>query len=222
MLKNGKKEKCLQEIPINTLQYKKTGNKFGKKFDLKFIVPESKNCIEESIPISLLCSLPNELIYEVLSFLTPKEILYNVQTVNKQFYQLSKHCYLWKLLNQISPIEFEYKYAKEKKIVERRSKGKLYLAKNRLTENKTLIRKVFLDVSNSEQDDGVPTSILREVSYLTSLKNPRISTILEAQVKGRLMLLAYPYYQYNLREFMQQFSNKMSYNIPLPAIKVIS
>lgn len=229
MLKNNWPRKAtkelLKEISLNTIQHKKTANKFERKFDLKFAVPESKNKLDTSVSppeqetLCFLLSLPKELVYSALAYLTPKEILHAVQLTSKQLYLLTQHPYLWKMLNEISPLEFGHKYAKEKKIVERRSKGQLYLARSRFTGTKTVVRKVFLDVANSERDDGVPTSILREVSYLASLNCPRVGTVLEAQVKGRRVLLAYPYYQHNLKEFLHA-SAKSSHNLPLPTIKV--
>ena len=38
-----------------------------------------------------------------------------------------------------------------------------------------MIRKVNVCVANAGHDDGVPTSILREISYLSSLSNPNIA-----------------------------------------------
>lgn len=39
-------------------------------------------------------------------------------------------------------------------------------------------------MSNAGHDDGLPTSILREVSYLSFLDNPHISKIWEIEVEG--------------------------------------
>lgn len=239
----SKNRDFLQEISVNTLQHRKTTNKLKKKLDLGLsshpiskksttsvsgsIIPK-KPCLNSKTGIT---TLPNELMHLMLSFLTPREILYKVQCINKEWYRLTQHPYFWKILNSISPLEFEYKYSKEKKIVERRSKGKLYIARNRLTNENSIVRKVLLDVTNSEKDDGIPTSVLREVSYLSSLNNPRVGTVAEVQVQGNLLLLAYPYNRLSLKEYMRQFTTREisgprtprggRYNMPLPKVKVI-
>ena len=231
---------CLQELSTNTLQHRKINNRqLRKKIDLGTLSshPKSNKSIG-SLSVGVvkmpgikvgLHSLPNELLYLVFTFFSLKEILYKIQIINKEWYRLIQHPYLWRKINAFSPIEFEYKYLKEKKLVERRSKGKLYIGRNRLTNETTIIRKIMLDVTNSEKDDGVPTSVLREVSYLTTLNNPRIGTVSEAKVKGSLLLLAYPYHKLSLKEYMKQFSkcNECSrsanyvYNMPLDTIKVV-
>lgn len=49
------------------------------------------------------------------------------------------------------------------------------MTKDRVTGNKYLLRKIYLDVTNAGQDDGLPTSVLREISHLKALKHPNIS-----------------------------------------------
>ena len=62
-------------------------------------------------------------------------------------------------------------------MVERRSKGKLLVTIDRITGHKYLLRKIFLDVTNAGQDDGLPTSVLREISHLKALDHPNIGKI---------------------------------------------
>lgn len=233
---------CLQELSTNTLQHRKTNNRpLRKKIDLGNTSSQPKFnksigsglvVVSKTQPVVILKrgiqNLPNELLYTTFTFFTLKEILYKIQIINKEWYRLIQHPYLWQSINSFSPIEFEYKYSKEKKLVERRSKGKLYVGRNRLNNETMVIRRIMLDVTNSEKDDGVPTSILREVSYLTSLNNPRVGTVSEAKVKGSLLLLAYPYHRVNLKEYMKQFTKRNEvgrsgnyiYNMPLTTIKV--
>lgn len=232
---------CLQELSTNTLQHRKAANRqLRKKIDLGTAShPKSNKSIGSLVvggtkiapPLvskTGIHSLPSELLYATFTFCTLKEILYKIQIVSKEWCRLTHHPYLWKLLNSLSPIEFEYKYSRERKLVERRSKGKLYIGRNRLTNEAVLVRKIMLDVTNSEKDDGVPTSILREVSYLSSLNSPRLSTVAEAKVKGSLLFLAYPYHKSNLKEYMKQFikyselgrAANATYNMPLETIKV--
>lgn len=70
--------------------------------------------------------------------------------------------------------------------MERRSKGKLYKALDRVTNETCLLRKIYLDVTNAGQDDGLPTSVLREISHLKSLEHPNIGKIKQAEVKNEV------------------------------------
>jgi serine/threonine protein kinase len=71
-------------------------------------------------------------------------------------------------------------------LVERRSKGKLYKAVDRLTNDTCLLRKIFLDVTNAGQDDGIPTSVLREISHMKVLNHKNVGKIIHAEVKNEL------------------------------------
>ena len=56
-----------------------------------------------------------------------------------------------------------------KLIVERRSRGRLYLTQCRQTGKLFTVRFAWLDVMNAGIDDGVPASVLRELNYLRYL-----------------------------------------------------
>lgn len=51
------------------------------------------------------------------------------------------------------------------RIVERRSKGHMFITQDRTTKEVFTVRRVYLDVANAGKDDGLPTSMLREISY---------------------------------------------------------
>ena len=40
-----------------------------------------------------------------------------------------------------------------------------------------LLRKIYLDITNAGQDDGLPTSVLREIAHLKALDHPNIGKI---------------------------------------------
>ena len=63
------------------------------------------------------------------------------------------------------------------RIVERRSKGHMFVTQDRLTKEVFTVRRVYLDIANAGKDDGLPTSILREVSYLKSLEHKNIARL---------------------------------------------
>lgn len=82
---------------------------------------------------------------------------------------------LWAHLNEVNPLTIDERFKKTSCIVERRSKGKLYKAFDRVNNQPCTVRKIYLDVTNAGQDDGLPTSVLRELSHLTSVDHPYIS-----------------------------------------------
>jgi len=77
--------------------------------------------------------------------------------------------------------------------VERRSKGKLYKATDRVTNETVLLRRIYLDITNAGQDDGLPTSILREISHLKSIDHPNIGKVRQAEVKNELAQIVYEF-----------------------------
>jgi hypothetical protein len=85
---------------------------------------------------------------------------------------------LWYLIDtHVKPMSINERLQIVHCLVERRSKGKLYVSIDRVTRQKYLLRKIFLDVTNAGQDDGLPTSVLREISHLKALDHPNIGKI---------------------------------------------
>lgn len=50
-------------------------------------------------------------------------------------------------------------------LVERRSKGKLFTAVNRLTNEPVIIKQLNTSAANAGLNDGFPTHVLREISH---------------------------------------------------------
>ena len=246
-MQNGRA--CLQEISINTIQLRT--NKLKKKLAVDPSLPQRIPCMSKQktemmetgmaqkmkymieTVLTGINTLPTELLTLIFCYLRSEEILGKVQVVSKKWHQLVQSQYLWKRLEDINPLIFEHKYVKQKRLVERRSKGKIYIATNRLTGDRCIVRKVLLDVTNAGHDDGIPTSVLREISYLSSLSHTNVGTVVEAQVKGNLLFLAYPHHKYNLKEYMKLFlesersvlstplaDKNCKYKMPLSKIKV--
>jgi len=242
----------LQEISVNNIEQRRQADKLAKKFDTglslsrqkPFSIKKKLNIFENDYDIKPIpkikkerqgiMKMPTELLQLILLYLKPEEIINKIQIINHEFNTIIQNPYLWKCLEKQCNIPFECKYSKQKKIVERRSKGKLYLAKNRITGELHMIRKIELDIANAGKDDGVPTSVLREISFLSSLNSERIGTVTEAQVKGGQLFISFPYHRYNLKEYMKGYieneeisgprtpmAEKIGqYHMPLSKIKV--
>jgi len=89
-------------------------------------------------------------------------------------------------------------------LVERRSKGKLYKAIDRVTGETCLLRKIFLDVTNAGQDDGLPTSVLREIAHLKSIDHRNIGKVKHVDVHKELCSIVYEYHDSNIKEFLKR------------------
>lgn len=63
--------------------------------------------------------------------------------------------------------------------------------KDRISNDLLTIRKIYLDVTNAGQDDGLPTSVLREVSHLINLRHENLIRIRKATVKNEAVVISF-------------------------------
>ena len=66
------------------------------------------------------------------------------------------------------------------------------------------MRRIYLDITNAGQDDGLPTSVLRELSHLRTVDHPNIAQVYEAEVKGEIVHLSFEYCDMNLKEYIKK------------------
>ena len=67
------------------------------------------------------------------------------------------------------------------------------MTRDRTDGCKYLLRKIYLDVTNAGQDDGLPTSVLREISHLKALNHVNLNKIKKCEVRNELMQIVYDY-----------------------------
>ncbi|CAD8186118.1 unnamed protein product [Paramecium octaurelia] len=148
--------------------------------------------------------LPKVLLYKLFLFLTPKEINKHIRTLNHQYLQLIGQQF-WNYYNRYNPLQFDDLYQKFKFLQERRSKGKLYQVCNRLTGQQFVLRELDTIKANANHNDGVQTSVLREISYLRSLKSHlNIASIVQVKITDHIVSILYEYYPLNLRDQLKQ------------------
>jgi serine/threonine protein kinase len=66
-----------------------------------------------------------------------------------------------------------------------------------------IVRRVDLDIANAGKDDGLPTSVLREIAFLTELDSPNIVKILGATVHDKAVTICTEFVDYNLTDYMR-------------------
>mmetsp|Transcript_25666 Transcript_25666/g.44937 ORF Transcript_25666/g.44937 Transcript_25666/m.44937 type:complete len:713 (+) Transcript_25666:1530-3668(+) len=198
---------CLSEIPYNTLQA--TRKPVKKRLSLL----RSTKCS--------LNSLPYELQLALLSYLSPQDICLKVQLLNKLWHDVCNDMQLWAKLESAGKLDIRWRVACVSCIVERRSKGKLFRGFLRKSRVPVTLRRVNLDVTNAGYDDGVPTSVLREISYLSELKHPNIAQFHGAQLHGVSAYICAEYSPYNLKEYCKQFQTPVGYFIPSESVKSV-
>lgn len=198
---------CLSEIPYNTLAASR--NPVKKRLSM----PRTSKCS--------LNSLPYELQLLLLSYISPRDICLKVQVLNKLWHDVCNDTQLWASLEAAGKLDIRWRVACVSCIVERRSKGKLFKGFLRKTRVPVTLRRVNLDVTNAGSDDGVPTSVLREISYLSELKHPNVAQFYGAQLHGVAAYICAEYSPYNLKEFCKQFQAPVGYNIPLDSVKTV-
>lgn len=119
--------------------------------------------------------LPWELHRIILSYLPSQQLLKTIQLLSTHWRQILLEPCFWQNINIHQPLNLSQRWRKIQLLAERRSKGKQFKAANRMTNTFCSIRKILLDVTNAGQDDGLPTSVLRELSYLKSLNHSNVT-----------------------------------------------
>lgn len=119
--------------------------------------------------------LPWDLHMVILSYLPSNELIKTVQMLSKHWRNLLMDWWLWKIINENQPLNLWQRIRKVQLLAERRSKGKQFKAINRISGLELSVRKIYLDVTNAGKDDGLPTSVLRELSHLKSLNHPNVA-----------------------------------------------
>ena len=60
-----------------------------------------------------------------------------------------------------------------------------------MTGKPITIRKIQLDTTNAGVDDGLPSSLLREISYLSYLDHPNIVKMIGAEISKNLVQVCF-------------------------------
>ena len=121
---------------------------------------------------------------------------------------------LWK--RPFMHIDLRWQIKCSKCLVERRSKGKVYTGALRCDLKPVTLRKVYLDITNAGYDDGVPTSLLREISFLSEINHENIASIISAEVVGKVVYICTEQGEFNLKDYTRRFGLADNYKITKP------
>ena len=164
----------------------------------------------------------------LMTFLDPKDVLSKFQLLSRDTHAFAVQPKVWWVLDKTHPLPLSQRMKLTKCLVERRSKGKLYIATDRITQETNTIRKIYLDITNAGQDDGLPTSVLREISHLRSVEHPNVINLRQAEIRENLVQLCFEHHEYNLKEYIRKFvkqgssrTERSAHSMPLLSMKKI-
>lgn len=188
----NKKRQCLTEIPYNSIEARHPLKKRVSTFEGFEMIP-------------------SELVLNIFMYLEPKELLTNCQLVSKTWHFFCSAPVLWNRPHM--HVELRWQVRCSKCLVERRSKGKVYTGVLRSNLLPVTLRKVYLDITNAGYDDGVPTSLLREIAFLSEMNHDNIARIVSAEVSGKVVYVCTEQGDYNLKDYTRRFGLGDSYKI---------
>ena len=147
--------------------------------------------------------LPSEILEWIYECLECKELIGSVQYVCRDWAMHANSTSLWQKMTQNRALESTWIVKKTSCLAERRAKGKLFAGILRTSGETVNLKKVRLDVTNAGHDDGVPTSLLREISYLSTLHHPNVAQLHFADVKKEYVLLCSEHATFNLPQYLK-------------------
>jgi len=122
------------------------------------------------------------LLVEIFSRLGAREILDLAAPVCRAWREEAHSKELWAVLRKHLRLIDQLLVAE--RVVERRSKGKLFKCQRLGTSDMVLLRVVNLELTNAGKDDGVPTSFLREAALLSKVQHPNIIKYFGSEILG--------------------------------------
>jgi len=165
-------------------------------------------CIEKPSPRRGDRDQGGNLLLEVFSRLSAKDLVDNVAPACKLWREVAQSKELWakmrrhlRLVDQLVVID---------KVVERRSKGRLFKCKRLGSEEAVLLRIVDLELTNAGKDDGMPTSFLREAALLSQLKHPNLIKHCGAEILGKRAVMCTEFVHENFSCWYKRLEMMMS------------
>ena len=83
--------------------------------------------------------------------------------------------------------------------------GVVYKAKNIETQEIVALKKIKL----KKEDDGVPSTAIREISLLKGIKHPNVVELKEVIYQEDNLYLIFEYCEYDLKKYMRQIGGPL-------------
>ena len=130
---------------------------------------------------------------EVFRRLGASDIVSKAAPVCRQWREVALGRELWALARP--HLRLLDQYVVMHKLVERRSKGRIFKCRALGTGEVVLLRMLDLELANAGRDDGIPTSFLREAALLSELRHPNVIRHYGAEIldKRAVMCTEYVY-----------------------------
>jgi len=84
--------------------------------------------------------------------------------------------------------------------------GVVFKVRNKKTDELVALKKIRLD----DDDDGVPSTAIREISLLTSLQHPNIVNLQQVFFTSKYLTLAFEFLDYDLKKYMENKKGMLS------------
>eukprot|EP00928_Gymnodinium_smaydae_P004003 TRINITY_DN11408_c0_g1_i1.p1 TRINITY_DN11408_c0_g1~~TRINITY_DN11408_c0_g1_i1.p1 ORF type:complete len:881 (+),score=182.93 TRINITY_DN11408_c0_g1_i1:128-2770(+) len=130
-------------------------------------------------------------LHEVFCRMGVRDIVDHMAPVAKLWRDLAHSKELWEVMSR--NVRLVDRLLVTEKVVERRSKGKLYRCRQIGATGDVLLRVVDLELTNAGKDDGIPTSFLREAALLKQIRHPNVIRFWGAEVLGRQAMMCTEY-----------------------------
>ena len=103
----------------------------------------------------------------------------------------------------------KYLYSKEKDKLGEGTYGVVYKALNKETGETVAMKKIKLE----KEDDGVPSTAIREISLLKGIKHPNIVDLKEVVYEEDNLYLIFEFCEYDLKKYMRHKGGPLSPDI---------
>lgn len=149
------------------------------------------------------------LLLEVFRRLSAQDLVSSVAPACKLWRDVSQGKELWALLR--GNLRLVDQLLVEEKVVERRSKGRLFRCRRLGTGEAVLLRMVDLELTNAGKDDGIPTSFLREAALLSKLKHPNVIRLFGAEILGRKAVICTEFVHESFASWFKRLDTKSTF-----------
>jgi len=148
------------------------------------------------------------LFLEVFSRLSVRDLIGDAAPTCKLWREVAHSKELWAILRQHSRLVDQLLITE--KVVERRSKGRLFRCRQLGTGEAVLLRVVDLELTNAGKDDGIPTSFLREAALLSKLRHPNVIKHLGSEILGKRAVMCTEFVHESFTAWYKRLESKAS------------